>query len=572
MASKLEKKMLGRDASCSNIFSPGKGVFRLKTIFINFEVEMNEEFDVTIIGSGVSGLLSAALLSRSGMKVLVLEKHYLIGGYLQGFERKDFVFDTAIHWLNQYNEVGTVTRVFKMLGEDFPKPQPMKRIQRHISNHHDYLLTDNPDELKNQLIQDFPHEKAGIERFFKVAKRIAKVSLRFTEFFQSVETKSSLEIPFFRMKQLGIIYPLIPYAVGGVDVKKGLSKFFKDPKLQELFCTERDLLSCIFPIAWAYNSDYQNPPIGGSQVIPAWLEKQADAEKSEIRLSSEVIGFEFDSDLVSGVRYKKRGKEYLVKTKYVIAACDVDLLYRKLVPPEFVPPKFFETLDDSEMYSSSVTISIALDCPAEDLGFGHELTLICEESSTRDEHCSGDPHKSAISVLAPTVRDHTLSPEGKGTLTLYVPAWMDYMDNWKTEKNAKGDFVRTEAYKKLKDDFAQIILDRVSEKMCPDLRKHILFYEVATPVTYYRYTGNKNGSMMGTRPGKKNMQSKIAHYRTPIKNLIIGGQWAELGGGVPIAVKTAFNASLIILKKWDKPKFKKLLNAYKKGTKLDIGK
>lgn len=74
--------------------------------------------------------------------------------------------------------------------------------------------------------------------------------------------------------------------------------------------------------------------------------------------------------------------------------------------------------------------------------------------------------------------------------------------------------------------------------------------------------------MMGTRPGKKNMQSKIAHYRTPVKNLIVGGQWAELGGGVPIAVKTAFNASLIVLKKWDKPKFKKLLNAYKKGTKL----
>ena len=318
---------------------------------------MNEEFDVTIIGSGVSGLLSAALLSRSGMKVLVLEKHYLIGGYLQGFERKDFVFDTAIHWLNQYNEEGTVTRVFKMLGEDYPKPQLMHRIQRHISTNHDYLLTNNPDELRDQLIQDFPHEKAGIERFFKVAKRIAKVSLRFADFFQSVETKSALEIPFFRMKQLGIIYPLIPYALGGNDVKKGLSKFFKDPDLQELFCTERDLLSCIFPIAWAYNSDYQNPPIGGSQVIPAWLEKQLNTDNAEIRLSSEVIGFEFDNEQITGVRYNNRAKEYLVKTKYVIAACDVDFLYRKLVPSNLVPPKFFETLNDSEMYSSSRKLS-----------------------------------------------------------------------------------------------------------------------------------------------------------------------------------------------------------------------
>jgi phytoene dehydrogenase-like protein len=539
---------------------------------INFEVEMNDEFDVTIIGSGVSGLLAASLLSRSGMSVLVLEKHSLIGGYLQGFERKDFVFDTAIHWLNQYNEVGTVTRVFKMLGEDYPRPQLMERIQRHIGEGHDYLLTNNPDELRDQLIQDFPHEKAGIERFFKVARKIAKVSLRFAEFFQSVESKSKLEMPFFRMKQLAIIYPIIPYALAGSGdegVKKGLSKFFTDPKLQGLFCTERDLLSCLFPIAWAYNSDYQNPPIGGSQVIPAWLEKQLNTDHSEIRLSSKVVGFDFENELISGVRYTNRAKEYSVKTKYVIAACDVDFLYRQLVPPKFVPPKFFETLEDSEMYSSSVTISMAINCTAESLGFGHELTLICDESNERDEHSSGDPHKAAISVLAPTVRDHTLAPEGLGTITLYVPAWMDYMDFWKTERNAKGEFVRTDAYKQLKEEFAQIILDRVEAKMGIQLREHILFYEVATPITYYRYTGNKNGSMMGTRPGKKNMQSKVAHYQTPISNLIIGGQWAELGGGVPIAVKTGFNSALIVLKKWNKPQFKKLLKTYKEGAKLN---
>ncbi len=93
-----------------------------------------------------------------------------------------------------------------------------------------------------------------------------------------------------------------------------------------------------------------------------------------------------------------------------------------------------------------------------------------------------------------------------------------------------------------------MLIQRVEEQIAPELQKHILFYDVATPVTHYRYTGNKNGTMMGARPGKENAQAKIAHYKTPVKNLIQSGHWAERGGGVPIAVKSGINAALIVLK------------------------
>ena len=106
---------------------------------------MSEKKDVVIIGAGVSGLLAACILSRMGKNVLILEKHNIIGGYLQGFERKGFVFDSAIHWLNQYNDEGTITRVFRMLNSNFPKPQPMQRIQLHLTNKHRYLLSDKPN-------------------------------------------------------------------------------------------------------------------------------------------------------------------------------------------------------------------------------------------------------------------------------------------------------------------------------------------------------------------------------------------------------------------------------------------
>lgn len=522
----------------------------------------DKEFDVVIIGAGVSGLTAAALLSKAGLKVCVLERHRIIGGYLQGFERKGFIFDTAIHWLNQFGKTGSVAHVFNYLGPDFPKPVEMKNIHRHIADGYEYLLTNNPDELKNKLIQDFPHEEKGIIRFFEAAKVVAKVSNRFPQFFISNETKSGLEKSLYKIKQLRIIFPIIKYALYGGEkgVEKGLRKFFSDEKLLGIFRSEIDLLSCLFPIAWAYNNDYQNPPIGGSQVIPEWLETKIDKNESEIVLSADVFKIDIENGVFKGVKYRKRLKEYEVKAKHLIAACDVDVLYRKLLPPEVVPEKIKQRLDDSELYSSSVTLSIALTCKAEDLGFGDEMIQMFNETTPRMEHSSGDPHKSFISILAPSVRDKTLAPENHGTLNVFVPAWMDYGNNWGTALNAKGEYDRNETYKQLKEEFAQIIIDRIEKEICPNLREHILFYEVATPITYYRYTHNKNGTMMGTRPGRKNMQLRVSHYQTPVKNIVIGGHWAELGGGVPIAVKAAYNASLIVLKDQNKKAYKQMVD------------
>lgn len=545
---------------CSRYKKPNKLLYFM-FLLLSLVSMVNKDFDVIIIGAGISGLTAAALLSKSGLKVCVLERHYLIGGYLQGFDRQDFVFDTAIHWLNQCGENGTVTKVFKYLGEDFPKPVTMKSIHKHITSDYEFVLTNNPEILKNQLIHDFPHEEKGIEKFFKAARKVAEVSNKFPKFFISNEAMSGIRKWTFSLKQLHIIYPLIKYALYGGEkgVKKGLRKFFKDERMLNLFCSEPDLLSCLFPIAWAYNQDYQNPPIGGSKVIPAWLESKISKNGSEVILSAEVVNIAIENNEFRGVTYKKRHKEYSLTASHLIAACDIDTVYNKLLPPAAVPQKLKTTIDNSELYSSSLTISIALNCTAESLGFGDVMLYVFNEETARTEHISGDPHKSFISILAPTVRDKTLAPENKGTLNIFVPAWMNYEDNWKTTINAKGEFVRTDAYKKLKEDFAQIIFERIEGKICPNLREHILFYEVATPITYHRYTHNKDGSMMGTRPGKVNMKSKVAHYKSPVKNLFIGGHWAELGGGVPIAVKAAYNSSLMVLKDLNKNAYKELL-------------
>jgi prolycopene isomerase len=195
------------------------------------------------------------------------------------------------------------------------------------------------------------------------------------------------------------------------------------------------------------------------------------------------------------------------------------------------------------------------------LGFNEELIHLVDENQPYESQSGGDPNRSEISIIAPSMRDKSLAPQDHGTLTLYMPAFMDYCNEWETRLDSGGKRIRGEAYRLLKKQVAETLIARVEKKLAPGLSTHIIFYEVATPVTHWRYTGNKNGTMMGARPGRKNMKNRISHYRTPVKNLFIGGHWAELGGGVPIAAKAGANASLLILKK-ERPRTFKLLSEY----------
>jgi prolycopene isomerase len=527
---------------------------------------LNESYDVIVIGSGVGGLTAAALLTKAGYRVCVLEKEPHAGGYLAGFRRKNFLFDTAIHWLNQYGPGGLICRIFDLVGKDYPTAVPQQRIRRYMGNNFNYLLTNNPDEWRDQLIKEYPHEEKGIRKFFASAKKIGRSFKEFNTVFRSKENMTTWEKITSGYKTFRFVIPFIPYVMysGEKGLKKGLNKFFKDPNLHRIFASEHELIGCFVPIGWAYYGDFQSPPKGGSQMIPKWLQHNIESRGGQVLFQSKVTEIIVEENQAKGVHFLHRNKAYTFKSRYVIAANDIETIYEKMLPASAIPAKLKEKLRQAELYTSSVTLSIALDCPAEELGFNEEMIHLVDENLPFDAYSNGNPDTVEVSVLAATVRDKTLCPEHQGTLTIYMPAEMKYMDEWKTTRDAEGNYVRGEAYKELKQEIAEKLIARVEDKIAPGLKSHILFYEVATPVTHYRYTGNKNGTMMGARPGRANMQAKIAHYQTPVRNLILGGHWAELGGGVPIAVKAGANAAFLIFKN-ERPSLFKSMARYMDG-------
>ena len=522
--------------------------------------EFKQSYDIVVIGAGISGLTSSALFGKMGLSTCVLEMDPRPGGYMAGFERKGYKFDSAIHWLNDCGPNGFVSKIFKIIGDDIPEALQQNHIRRFVGKDVNYLVTNQPDLLKEQWVKEFPEDKKGIVKFFRDAKRLSKSFDKHINLSRSMDTMNWLEKSIHGLKMLDFAIPFIPHIrfSGDKGVQKGLSKYFKSQKLKNVFASEPDLLSCLIPIAWAYSNNFQKPPIGGSRAYPEWLTYASQKMGIDISFSSKVNKVLVEHNTVKGVSFVKNNQQYTINCKYVVATCDLETLFEKMLPEGLIPQQKLEKLKHAELYSSAFSISLGLNCSAEELGLGEENIYLSDAKLTRDELSLGNPHTTGLHIVAPSVRDKTLTPQNKGTLTIFMPAWIENFDYWKCEKDKEGNYIRGEAYKKLKQDVADILIERVQNKLIPQLKDHIELIDIATPITHFRYTGNKNGTMMGQRPGQKNMQNKVASYTTPVNNLLSSGHWGDLGGGVPIAVKSALNTSLMILKKEDKKKFKVL--------------
>jgi all-trans-retinol 13,14-reductase len=69
-----------------------------------------DDYDVIVIGGGISGLMSAMALSKHGRKVLVLEKRSYVGGNCNSYNVDGFQVDTGVHAITHLR-VGPLRRL-----------------------------------------------------------------------------------------------------------------------------------------------------------------------------------------------------------------------------------------------------------------------------------------------------------------------------------------------------------------------------------------------------------------------------------------------------------------------------
>ena len=138
-----------------------------------------EEYDVIVIGSGMGGLTSAALMSRAGLRTLVLEHHFAPGGNTQCFRRKKmFDFDVGLHYIGDCEPGGLFPVVMGQLGlADKVEFLPMDQDGFDTLIYPDlrFRVPAGWENYESRLKETFPEEARAIERFVAFMKALAGV-------------------------------------------------------------------------------------------------------------------------------------------------------------------------------------------------------------------------------------------------------------------------------------------------------------------------------------------------------------------------------------------------------------
>ncbi len=132
---------------------------------------------VCIIGGGMSGLFTGALLAKNGYQVTVLEKNHIIGGGLQSFRRGDAVFNTGMQLFCGYGEDFALRHFIDYMGFDhndlhFVPLDPDAQEIVWTDREHTYRLPKTRKRYEEYLISQFPHEAKGIHQLLDAVYEI----------------------------------------------------------------------------------------------------------------------------------------------------------------------------------------------------------------------------------------------------------------------------------------------------------------------------------------------------------------------------------------------------------------
>ena len=136
---------------------------------------LDEPYDAVIIGSGMGGLTTAALLSDMGWKVCVLEQHYTAGGYTHSYDRNGYEWDVGVHYIG---DVGTKTRsrlLFDFISDGKLKWAPMDdEYDRFFIGDKVFSAVAGKQQFRDNLIASFPAEEKAIEGYLQLLSIVGK--------------------------------------------------------------------------------------------------------------------------------------------------------------------------------------------------------------------------------------------------------------------------------------------------------------------------------------------------------------------------------------------------------------
>jgi prolycopene isomerase len=204
-------------------------------------------------------------------------------------------------------------------------------------------------------------------------------------------------------------------------------------------------------------------------------------------------------------------------------------------------------LQKKEISAPTFTLYLGVDVDLVKMGFDgalvHYYPSISESPWDEKGVEEFDIEKERMAIRMDSINNPMLAPIGKHTLG--IAAFVPY------ELFTNGNNTSPH-YSEIKEEIAHKIIG-ITERVIPDLSRHIMVQDASTPLTYEKETLNTHGATMGWYLSAKEL-SRIRSQKTPIANLYQAGHWTFPGGGIPMVIISGINAAKLVLK--DMKKFK----------------
>lgn len=478
---------------------------------------MSEHMDVIVVGAGIGGLTTAALLQERGFSTIVFEKNPVPGGSCSAFTRGGYTFDagaSVFYGFNDDDSKGTLnlhSRIFRKLGVELRTVPDPVQIHYHMPNGFDVPVHYERSRFLECLYRRFPHEREGIRRFYDELESVYDIL--------SSLPAGSLEDPL----HIGTVGSRHPFK----SVSLGVKTLFSMGGTARRHIHDEELLRFIDleSYAWAVQDALATPlvnagicladrhhgginyPVGGSGVIPAALVKGIEKHGGQVRLGTAVEQVLVEDGKAVGVRL--RGGE-VIRASVVVSNATVWDTFDRLVDDE----RF--RVPEHRFVKAPSWFQVYLGVDAGVIPPGFNVHHILVEEWDRYDELGG-----TIYFSAPTILDPSLAPPGKHTLHLFVTSetWQWYKDNRTSPE-----------YRQKKEAYARSLVER-TERLLPGLADAVELMITATPQTHERYLGRLDGSYGPMLHPGQNVLLKPQN-RTPVKNLYMAGDSTFPGQGV----------------------------------------
>ncbi len=480
--------------------------------------------DTIVVGSGPGGLGTAALLSRLGQTVLVLEQHDIAGGCTHAYEDHGYEFDTGVHY------VGNIPKYRKLLKEITQEEIEWKRMGTYEDdwtydvinvNGQNFPLRSGKNKLLLDLINKFPDEQEGIMGFYAEVEKVYREGrwffmMKFLPEWLVTFLLTTVLLKFYERCQRTTEEVINEY-IENEHLKTVILGQFPDvgvPPDRSSFVLHAGVIKHYMDGAWY--------PIGGTSMIAKNIIPVIEKAGGRVLVGQGVWKVIVDDGLVKGVMMENgdtiEATTVVLATGFRVA----QVLCRELEIP----------VRTGEPSVSHVGLYLGLNGTKEELDLPtSNLWVLPTGNMTEDnsvskmlENYNEKPLESPMPMFIsfPSAKDPIWNSryKGKSVCVALTEAKKEWFEEYEFQETGH----RSKEYVDLKEEFGERILATVEENF-PQLIGKIDYYHVSTPLTNQHYIGSVDGESYGYAATAEHIaNAPFIRPKTNIDGLYLTGQ------------------------------------------------